>query len=60
MESMDKERRRAVLERKYGEEERRRSIDSRRKPCPRGILSGGLDVVPPAFATFGLLGFEMH
>ena len=42
MESMDKERRRGVLERKYGEEERRRSIDSRRKRCPRGVLLGTL------------------
>ena len=37
-----KEQRRGVLERKYGEEERRRSIDSRRKRCPRGILLGSL------------------
>ena len=42
MESMDKERRRGVLERKYGEEEQRRSIDSRRKRCPRGVLLGTL------------------
>ena len=39
---MGKERRRGVLEGKYGEEERRRSIDSRRKRCPRGVLFGAL------------------